>query len=148
MLNNDILILKLELIEIYCVKRKYMNNAEQLIELLLSYFSVNSISQLADKMNTTQATISNWKIRNSFNAIKKKCRELGIYDEIFTQSNIQSIHSINGGQNAQNIFGNQVVENEIKNEFDSATFELFKEAYTDAVKENKLKEFRLYLMDF
>ena len=125
-----------------------MKDAEHLIELLLSHYNVNSISQLADKMNTTQATISNWKIRNSLSAIKKRCRELGIYDEIFTQSNIQSIHSINGGQNAQNILGNQIVESEIKNEFDSATFELFKEAYADAVKYNKLKEFRLYLMDF
>ncbi len=39
-------------------------------------------------------------------AIKKKCRELGIYNEIF--GDIQSISSVTGGQNAQNVHGNQV----------------------------------------
>ena len=58
-------------------------SAEDLIYQLYSFYKVNSNLDLAVKMSTTPQTISNWKTRNSINAIKKKCRELGIYNEIF-----------------------------------------------------------------
>lgn len=58
-------------------------NAEDLIEKLLNYYKVSNVAELSNQINTSQKTISNWKIRNSINGIKKKCRELGIYNEIF-----------------------------------------------------------------
>ena len=67
-----------------------MTEVELTIEKLLRFYQVYNISDLANKMKITQATISNWKNRNSVNAIKKKCRELKIYDEIFG-TNIQEI---------------------------------------------------------
>lgn len=81
-----------------------------IIDKLFDYFDVYSIQDLALKMNVSQPTISKWKTRNSINAIKKKCRELGIYNEIFgdLNSNIQNIHTISGGQNAQNVRKNQI----------------------------------------
>ncbi|MDN5047786.1 hypothetical protein O8C97_08010 [Aliarcobacter butzleri] len=57
--------------------------AEDFIYKLYSFFHVNNNLDLAIKLDTTPQTISNWKSRNSINAIKKKCRELGIYNEIF-----------------------------------------------------------------
>jgi len=63
-------------------------NAEFLIEKLLNFYKVSNVAELSTKINTSQKTISNWKIRNSVNAIKKKCRELDIYDEIFSNSHI------------------------------------------------------------
>lgn len=81
-----------------------------IIDKLFDYFDVYSIQDLALKMNVSQPTISKWKTRNSINAIKKKCRELGIYNEIFgdLNSNIQNIHTVSGGQNAQNVRKNQI----------------------------------------
>ena len=57
--------------------------AEDLIYKLYSFFDVKNNLDLANKLETTAQTISNWKSRNSVNAIKKKCRELSIYNEIF-----------------------------------------------------------------
>ena len=83
-----------------------MNEANNAINKLFDFFETNSTSELADKIKVSQPTISKWKNRNSINAIKKKCRELGIYDEIFDNSNQQIVHN-NFGQNAQNVDGDQ-----------------------------------------
>ena len=72
-------------------------NAEDLIYKLYSFFNVNNNLDLASKMRTTPQTISNWKSRNSVNAINKKCRELGIYNEIFgdLNTNVNNIQNSN-----------------------------------------------------
>ncbi|MDQ1339045.1 MAG: hypothetical protein QG567_194 [Campylobacterota bacterium] len=64
-----------------------MNDAEKLIDLLLTYYNVTSVSQLADVIDIGQPALSKWKKNNSVGAIKKKCRELGIYNEIFGDIN-------------------------------------------------------------
>ena len=71
--------------------------AEDLIYKLYSFFDVKNNLDLAHKLETTAQTISNWKSRDSVNAIKKKCRELGIYNEIFgdLNSNINNFHNSN-----------------------------------------------------
>lgn len=61
--------------------------AEDIIYELYRYFQVNNNIDLAEKLKISQQTISNWKSRNSLSAIKKKCRELGIYSEIFSDIN-------------------------------------------------------------
>ncbi|WP_201522928.1 hypothetical protein [Aliarcobacter butzleri] len=66
-----------------------INQAEVLIDNLLAYYDVSTYSDLALKIDTTQANISVWKTRNSINAIKKKCKELGIYNEIFGNAEIK-----------------------------------------------------------
>lgn len=76
-----------------------MNDAEKLIDLLLNYYDVASVSQLADKIDIGQPALSKWKKNNSVSAIKKKCRELGIYNEIF--GDIQT----NNFQNSNNVVG-------------------------------------------
>ena len=55
----------------------------EIIDKLFDYFNVSSIQDLSQKMNVSQPTVSKWRQRESINAIKKKCRELGIYNEIF-----------------------------------------------------------------
>ncbi|MCT7567848.1 hypothetical protein [Aliarcobacter butzleri] len=69
--------------------------AEDLIYKLYSFFDVKNNLDLANKLETTAQTISNWKSRNSVNAIKKKCRELGIYDEIFVINDFTSSYGYN-----------------------------------------------------
>ncbi|MCT7468859.1 helix-turn-helix domain-containing protein [Aliarcobacter cryaerophilus] len=86
-----------------------MFDAEAIIFKLLSYFQLDNNQELALKLGTTPQTISNWKTRNSISPLKKKCRELGIYNEIFgdlTHSNRISVNN-NTGQIARTVQGNQ-----------------------------------------
>ncbi len=59
----------------------------EIIDKLFDYFNVSSIQDLSQKMNVSQPTISKWKNRNAISAVKKRCRELGIYNEIFGDFN-------------------------------------------------------------
>lgn len=128
------------------------NEAIFLIEKLLNYYNLTSLQELAEKLNIKQSSLSSWKSRNSINAIRNKCRELGIYNEIFGDLNadIQQITTISGGQNAQNIHGNQIQD--LNNKFpdidDDVTIGLFIEAYRKAKETNDIKGLRLYLMEY
>lgn len=57
-----------------------------IFERLFNYFSVSTIRELSDKINMSESTVSKWRQRESINSIKKKCRELGIYNEIFNEN--------------------------------------------------------------
>lgn len=87
-----------------------MHDAEFLIQKLMRFYKVFTISELAHEMGVSQPSISGWKKNNYTKAIGNKCRELGIYDEIFgdLNSNTQNIRTISGGQNAQNVRKNQI----------------------------------------
>jgi len=67
------------------------NEASIAIEKLLNYFQVSTISALADKLGISQPSISAWKKNNYISAIQKKCRELGIYGEIFENPKINRL---------------------------------------------------------
>jgi uncharacterized protein YjcR len=73
-----------------------------IIDRLFDYFEVTSIQDLAKKMNVSQPTISKWKTRNAISAIKKRCRELGIYNEIFGDLN-SNINTQTIGNNHGNL---------------------------------------------
>ena len=82
-----------------------------MLEELLNFFNVSNLSELANKMNTSPQNISKWKQRNSVSAIKKKCRELGIYNEIFgnvqrndfTDASLSSSVGVNNGDSEINL---------------------------------------------
>lgn len=76
---------------------------------LFDYYCINSLQELALKLGVSQPAISQWKTRNAISAVKKRCRELGIYNEIFgdlTHSNRISVNN-NTGQIARTVQGNQ-----------------------------------------
>lgn len=87
-----------------------LNEIDEIFDKLFNFFGVSTITDLSKKLEMSQPAVTNWQRRNSISAIKKKCRELGIYSEIFgdLNSNIQNIHTISGGQNAQNVRKNQI----------------------------------------
>ncbi len=72
------------------------------IQKMMDYFNVSSIQDLAQKMNVSQPTISKWKNRNAISAVKKRCRELGIYNEIFADLNLSSNKNQKEVQNNSN----------------------------------------------
>ena len=58
----------------------------------------------------SESTVSKWRQRESVNAIRKKCRELGIYNDIFGDLNMQNIQNqIIDTQNGINSFNNFAV---------------------------------------
>lgn len=74
-----------------------MLEIETVLQKLLMYYDLDNMSQLADKIGVSQPTISKWKARNSIIPVKKICRELGIYNEIFgdLNSNVNNFHNSN-----------------------------------------------------
>ena len=134
-----------------------INQSEILIDKMLDYYSVVTYSELAIKINTTQQTISSWKQRNSVNAIKKKCKELGIYNEIFgdLNSNINN-QTIGDNHGTLSQTGNVYTskDNNDLNNIDEAALSTFKRAYSKCVDENgniiedKLDELIIYLTKF
>jgi transcriptional regulator with XRE-family HTH domain len=90
---------------------------KKIIDRLYDYYNIYTIQDLAKKMGISQPAISKWKSRNSVAPIERKCRELGIYNEIFHDDklNVQKIKNQNGNnsfnQNGNNSFnqnGNSV----------------------------------------
>ncbi len=59
---------------------------EYYFDKIFNFYNVSSIKELSEVINTGASTISNWKQRGSITALKKRCRELGIYNEIFGDS--------------------------------------------------------------
>lgn len=127
-------------------------DASYYLDKILDYYKVYEYQDLIEKLDVSQQTISNWKTRNSINSIVKKCKQLGIYNEIFNDKNVQSIQSVNGGQVAQNVHGNQTqstgTSSSTEITVDDATYNLFEEAYNKALDNNDLKGFRIHLMDY
>jgi len=68
-----------------------MPQVNDLIEKLMDFYGVSSNNELANKLEMQASSISSWKNKNSINAIKKKCRELGIYKEIFENEKNEEI---------------------------------------------------------
>ena len=127
------------------------NEIDHIIDNLMSYFQVSTISQLSEAMGISQQTVSAWKSRNSITAIKKRCRELQIFDEIFHDFNIQSIQTVSGGQVAHSIHGNQNSNNheyELCKQIDKVSLTLMLDMYLKAKESNRIKEFKMYLLNF
>ena len=80
-----------------------------IFERLFNYFQASTIRELSEKINMSESTVSKWRQRESVNAIRKKCRELGIYNDIFGDLNHNSNIKINtnSGQIAGTVHGNQ-----------------------------------------
>ena len=68
--------------------------SEIALEKLYQFYNLASVNDLALKMNISRQTITNWKARNSINAIKKKCRELGIYNDIFGDTTVTEQYTL------------------------------------------------------
>lgn len=76
-----------------------MNEINEIFDRLFAFFEVSTITELSKKLEMSQPAVTNWQRRNSISAIKKKCRELGIYNEIFGEINSSVL--INQGNNSR-----------------------------------------------
>ena len=124
---------------------------------LFDYYCINSLQELALKLGVSQPAISQWKTRNAISAVKKRCRELGIYNEIFGDLN-SNINNQTIGDNHGNLSqtGNVYTskDNNDLNNIDEAVLSTFKRAYSKCVDDNgdiiedKLDKLIIYLTKF
>ena len=129
-------------------KGSYLN-AEQLIDKLMSYYNVFSMHELSSKIGISQPAISKCKNNNSILAIKKKCRELGIYNEIFEDLNTNINNFQNSKNNVAQIFGGENQNNynlDIKSKsnvtIDENILKLVDTLYSFAKTNNKIDELK------
>ena len=116
---------------------------------LLSFYNVNTLKDLSEVTNIPISTMSSIKQRNSITALKKKCRELGIYNEIF--GDLNSNTTINQGNNSR-AAGKNYIESGHSNEkeinFDNITIGLIKKAIEKFGSEEKFQiQFMNFLID-
>lgn len=124
-----------------------MIKIDEILEKMLLFYDLDNMSQLADKIGVSQPTISKWKARNSILPIKKICKELGIYEEIFgdlvsstnsfqNSTNVvaQDFSNNNNAQHTQNI-GNKV-------NVDENILKLIDTLYSFAKTNNKIDELK------
>lgn len=82
-----------------------INEAEILIKKLMVFYNVFTISELANVIGVSQPSISGWKKHNYVKAIANKCKELGIYNDIFKDfNNIDNVEKIAFEQYFDEIF--------------------------------------------
>lgn len=141
-----------------------MYTATMIINKLMEYYNVQTISELAEIIKIGQPAISKWKNNNSINPIKKKCKDLGIYNEIFDNldsknnlSNCTDPYEIDKDDyyyklnlktiNAPKDFDKLMKNNNII-DIDNGTFSLLKEAYISSINIDDIKNFRIHLMNF
>ena len=64
---------------------------------ILSFYNVKTLKDLSEVTDIPISTLSSIKQRNSITALKKKCRELNIFDEIFgdLNPNVNNFHNSN-----------------------------------------------------
>ena len=129
-----------------------------IFEKLFNYFQTSTIRELSEKINMSESTVSKWRQRESINAIKKRCRELGIYNEIFgdlnSSINNQTIRD-NHGNNTQtgNVYSSKDNDENSIN-IDEAALAVFKKAYNKCLDEDgeiiedKIFELITHLMKF
>lgn len=124
-----------------------MYNAEFLIQKLMNYYNVFTISELANIIGVSQPSISGWKKHNYVKAIANKSRELGIYNEIFEDSN----SNISNFQNSTNVVAQDFSNNSNahhtqninnKSNIDENILKLIDTLYSFAKTNNKIDELK------
>ena len=149
-------------------------NIHDIFDRLFDFYKINSLVELSTILGISQPALSQWKSRNSISAVKKKCRELGIYDKIFQEKNTSSNKNPQQGDISLNEFyydslsddnydDNYYVKltfkiREITSILDSLTidekiidkptFDLFKESYSTAINQDNIIEFRIHIMNY
>ena len=122
-----------------------------IIQRMMDYYNALTMKELSEKIGISQQAISKWKNSNSLRAIKKKCRELGIYNDIFgdsfttfsqTGANSQQIQNQNNSGDGSEAFNNS---NDSKAQIDNDFIPLFEALSTVAIALDKKAQLKIEL---
>ena len=105
---------------------------EHYFEKLFNFYNVSTIKELSEKIGISASTISAWNQRKSISALKKACRELKIYNDIFGNIDNKILETLNK-------------QEEIKNSIDEDTMFHIQNLFTIAKRKNLLKELKTEL---
>ena len=117
----------------------------------MDYYNALTMKELSEKIGISQQAISKWKNSNSLRAIKKKCRELGIYNDIFgdsfttfsqTGANSQQIQNQDNSGDGSGAFNNS---NDSKAQIDNDFIPLFEALATVAIALDKKAQLKIEL---
>ena len=119
-------------------------NFEYYFDKILNFYNVSTIKELSLAIDTGASTISNWKQRNSITALKKKCRELGIYNEIFgdLNSNVNNLQNSEFNSSIGVNNGDNTNMNSKVNNIDENILKLVDTLYSFAKTNNKIDELK------
>lgn len=119
-------------------------NFEYYFDKILNFYNVSTIKELGLAIDTGASTISNWKQRNSITALKKKCRELGIYNEIFgdLNSNVNNLQNSDFNSSIGVNNGDSTNMNSKVNNIDENILKLVDTLYSFAKTNNKIDELK------
>jgi len=122
------------------------DDVEIILEKLFEYYKVSSAAELSSKIDVHQKTISNWKTRNALSAVKKKCRELGIYNEIFGDiANVKITQGANSRAGGRDFIEHSSKENlQDVNKYEDLTISLLDKVIA---KKGSEEELQYILMD-
>ncbi len=130
-------------------------NAEQILNKIMSELEVASYSALAEKLNTTQSSVSGWKSRNAIGTIIEKLIEIERQDIIGKLFDSTGVAQTIGGNNSGNMIGGNVggdIKNspakQSKNEINEDIQNAFNNAYRQALSKNKLVDLEEILINF
>jgi len=69
-------------------------NAKDLIDKLMEFYEVDTLAKLGEYINVSQPNISAWITKNSIESIKTKSKELGIYNYLFDDFEVDLFQSL------------------------------------------------------
>lgn len=124
-----------------------MNDIDMILNKLLEYYDIDTMAELSNILEVSQPTISKWKTRNAIIPIKRRCKELGIYDEIFGVLN----SNINNFQNSTNVVAQDFSNNSNaqhsqafgnKTDIDKNILKLIDTLYSFAKENHKIEELK------
>ena len=126
-----------------------------IFDRLYNYFGVKTKSALALKMGVGQPSVSKWHKHKMYEPIRKRCKELGIYDKIFLDFD-QKLEKIYDKMNENELaitnssaakytinFGLRLVD-----KFGFAFLPLFDNVVDKLENEKDVQKFVEYLLDF
>ena len=127
-----------------------MYDADILIKKLMVFYNVFTISELSNIIGVSQPSISGWKKYNYVKAIANKCKELGIYNEIFgdsfntfTQTGANSTQIKNQTNSGGNILNSSSLNKDTN--IDSELLPLFEALSSVAIALDKKAQLRIEL---
>ncbi|MDY0181419.1 hypothetical protein [Aliarcobacter skirrowii] len=125
-----------------------MHNFTYFYDKLLNFYGVTSLQGLSNETKIPISTISSIKQRESITALKKKCRELGIYNEIFGDSSISFTQTganstqIKTQNNEKDVYNSSSINKNININIDDEFLPLFQALSIVANELNKKEQLK------
>ncbi|KHG33176.1 hypothetical protein [Sulfurospirillum sp. MES] len=122
---------------------KLNNDASIYVQKMLDFYKISSLADLSKIINVSPPAITNWRKFDYVNAIRKKCKELGIYETIFEEEASYFQKRLYDKKNPP-----QLPTIDFMKDIDLGTQMIFSTIYKQLKTEEEKEAFRLYIFNF